>query len=110
MWNLLKEGDITFVRNIRKVAGMPFSDWYIKADDRICTIYSWLYLKSCPYASLEIRQRSDDFSYFLVKTEHIQGRGGDFMDMRITQYPGEGLKCSYVRTCEEMINHGEIKG
>lgn len=30
--------------------------------------------------------------------------------MKITQYPGEGLKCTYVKPREDMINHSEIKG
>jgi hypothetical protein len=82
---LLKEGEMTFVRNIRKVAGIPFQNWCIKADDNICTIYNNLYLKDKPYYSFEIRQRSDDFSYFLMKTKLIRGRGGDFPEMRITR-------------------------
>jgi hypothetical protein len=44
-----------------------------------------------------------------VKIELIRGRGGDFPDMRITQYPGEGLKCSYVKSRKDMINHSEIQ-
>ncbi len=44
-----------------------------------------------------------------MKIELIRGRGGDFPDMRITQYPGEGLKCSYVKSRKDMINHSEIQ-
>ena len=35
----------------------------------ICTIYNNLYLKNKPYYSFKIKQRSDDFSYILVKID-----------------------------------------
>lgn len=106
---LLIEGEMTFVRNIREVAGIPLPNWCIKADAQICTIYNRLYLKCQPYTSFEIRRRSDDFSYFIVKTNFYGKRGYYFLDMKITQYPGEELKCTYVKTREDMISHGEIK-
>jgi len=107
---LLVEGNMTFVRNIRKVVGMPFENWCIKADDNICTIYNNLYLKDKPYYSFKIKQRSDDFSYFLVKIDFSLKGKSEFWNMKITQYPGEGLKCTYVKPCEDMSNHNEIKG
>jgi hypothetical protein len=29
--------------------------------------------------------------------------------MKITQYPGDDLKCIYVKPREDMVNHREIK-
>jgi hypothetical protein len=92
-----------------KVSSIPFQNWCMKADNNICTIYNNLYFKNKPYYSFKIKQRSDDFSYILVKIDFSLKGKREPWNMKITQYPGDDLKCIYVKPREDMVNHREIK-
>lgn len=104
---LLKEGDMVFIRNIILEAGVVHRNWEIKADDKICTVRRKLYLKERPFDVFVIKRRSDDFSYFLVETNFLDGMNCTY-NMKITNYPGEPLKCTKVTTLERMRERGDI--
>lgn len=65
---LLREGDMVFVRNIPEQRWRPWREWEVKADDYVCTIADRLYLRSEKNArGYLIKQRSEDFRYFVVQ-------------------------------------------
>lgn len=104
---LLKEGDMVFIRNIGMEKGIIHRDWEIKADDKICTVRRRLYLKDLPFDVFNVKCRSDDFSYFLVETNFLDGMKYMY-NMKITNYPGEKLKCTKVVTIEHMRERGDV--
>lgn len=104
---LLKERDMVFIRNIRMEAGIIHRNWEIKADDNICTVRRRLYLRKHPFDVFTVKRRSDDFSYFLVETNFLDGMNCVY-NMKITNYQGEKLKCTKVTTIERMQERGDI--
>lgn len=66
--SLLREGDRVYVRNIRAEAGVPYRNWEVRSDGRLCTVADALYvadaLDGVPY---RIRKRSEDFRMFVVE-------------------------------------------
>ena len=70
---LLYDGDVVYIQNIREERFMPYRNWEIRADERICAIGNKLYFcKEKDERSYRIRKRSDDFRMFIVedKIEH----------------------------------------
>ena len=70
---LLYDGDVVYIQNIREERFMPYRNWEIRADERICAIGNKLYFcKEKDEHSYRIRKRSDDFRMFIVedKIEH----------------------------------------
>src|SRR5574344_999519 len=62
---LLYDGDVVYILNIREERFMPYRNWEIRADERICTIGNKLYLNDEKgVSSYRIKKRSDDFRMF----------------------------------------------
>lgn len=64
---LLYDGEVIYLLNIREERFMPYRNWEIRADERICTIGNKLYFsqqkdEGCYW----IKRRSDDFRMFVV--------------------------------------------
>ena len=65
---LLYDGDVVYVLNIREERFMPYRNWEIRADERICAIGNKLYFNEEKDASsYRIKKRSDDFRMFVVE-------------------------------------------
>ena len=65
---LLQDGDVVYVLNIREERFMPYHNWEIRADERICTIGNKLYFcKEKDEMGYRIKKRSDDFRMFVVE-------------------------------------------
>ena len=65
---LLYDGDVAYILNIREERFMPYRNWEIRADERICTIGNKLYFSEQRDASsYRIKKRSDDFRMFVVE-------------------------------------------
>ncbi|MGN0205977.1 MAG: DEAD/DEAH box helicase [Muribaculaceae bacterium] len=65
---LIFDGDIVFIRNIREERFIPHRNCEIRADDRICVIGNKLYFStSKDTGSFRIKKRSDDFRLFIVE-------------------------------------------
>ena len=64
---LVYDGDQVYILNIHEERFIPYHNWEIRADDRICTIGNKLYLRSDKDGkALRIRKRSGDFQLFVV--------------------------------------------
>ena len=65
---LLRDGDVVYILNIREERFMPYRNWEIRADERICVIGNKLYFNEEKDASsYRIKKRSDDFRMFVVE-------------------------------------------
>ena len=65
---LLHDGDMVFVRNIKHERFIPYRTWEIKADERLCAIGNRLYRREKPNAEgYRILQCSSDFVMFVVQ-------------------------------------------
>ena len=65
---LLYDGDMVFVRNIYHERYIPYRNWEIKADGRLCTIGNRLYMREKPdVEGYRILRRSGDFVMFVVQ-------------------------------------------
>lgn len=65
---LLHDGDMVFVRNIYHERYIPYRNWEIKADGRLCAIGNRLYMREKPDAEgYRILKRSGDFVMFVVQ-------------------------------------------
>ena len=73
---LLYDGEVVYVLNIREERFMPYRNWEIRADGSICVIGNKLYLgeekDGCSY---RIKRRSDDFRMFVVEKRASNGGG-----------------------------------
>ena len=68
---LLYDGDVVYILNIREERFMPYRNWEIRADERICTIGNKLYLNDEKgVSSYRIKKRSDDFRMFVVEDRY----------------------------------------
>ena len=68
---LLYDGDVVYILNIREERFMPYRNWEIRADERICTIGNKLYFSDQKDASsYRIKKRSDDFRMFVVEERY----------------------------------------
>ena len=68
---LLYDGEVAYIRNIREERFMPYRNWEIRADERICTIGNKLYLnEEKGVSSYRIKKRSDDFRMFVVEDRY----------------------------------------
>ena len=68
---LLYDGDVVYILNIREERFMPYRNWEIRADERICTIGNKLYFSEQRDASsYRIKKRSDDFRMFVVEERY----------------------------------------
>ena len=66
--DLLFDGATVYVLNIREERYIPYRNWEIRADERICTIGNKLYFSEEKDAgSYRIKRRSDDFRMFVVE-------------------------------------------
>ena len=66
--DLLFDGTTVYVLNIREERYIPYRNWEIRADERICTIGNKLYFSEEKDAgSYRIKRRSDDFRMFVVE-------------------------------------------
>ena len=71
---LLYDGDMVFVRNIYHERYIPYRNWEIKADGRLCAIGNRLYKREKPNAEgYRIVRRSGDFVMFVVQGYTPQG-------------------------------------
>lgn len=65
---LLYDGDVVYILNIHEERFMPYRNWEIRADNRICTIGNKLYFnEEKDVRSYRIKKRSDDFRMFVVE-------------------------------------------
>ena len=65
---LFHDGDRVFVRNIKHERFIPYRNWEIKADERLCAIGNRLYRREKPNAEgYRILQCSSDFVMFVVQ-------------------------------------------
>ena len=68
---LLYDGDVVYIQNIHEERFMPYRNWEIRADNRICTIGNKLYLiEEKDVRSYRIKKRSDDFRMFVVEERY----------------------------------------
>ena len=68
---LLYDGDVVYILNIHEERFMPYRNWEIRADERICTIGNKLYFSEQRDASsYRIKKRSDDFRMFVVEERY----------------------------------------
>ena len=68
---LLYDGDVVYILNIREERFMPYRNWEIRADNRICTIGNKLYFnEEKDVRSYRIKKRSDDFRMFVVEERY----------------------------------------
>lgn len=68
---LLYDGDVAYILNIREERFMPYRNWEIRADERICTIGNKLYFsEQRDTSSYRIKKRSDDFRMFVVEERY----------------------------------------
>ena len=68
---LLYDGDVVYILNIREERFMPYRNWEIRADERICTIGNKLYFnEEKDVRSYRIKKRSDDFRMFVVEERY----------------------------------------
>lgn len=92
--SLLRENDRVYIRNIREEAGMPYRNWEVRADQRICSVGEVLYfaqdLNGRPY---RIRKRSEDFRMFVLEDRTTEGgyerRKGELMVINLPDQPLE---------------------
>ena len=65
---LLYDGDVVYILNIREERFTPYRNWEIRADERICVIGNKLYFcEEKDASSYRIKKRSDDFRMFVVE-------------------------------------------
>ena len=65
---LLYDGEVAYLLNIREERFMPYRNWEIRADERICAIGNKLYFcDEKDMGSYRIKKRSDDFRMFVVE-------------------------------------------
>ena len=68
---LLYDGDVVYIQNIHEERFMPYRNWEIRADNRICTIGNKLYFnEEKDVRSYRIKKRSDDFRMFVVEERY----------------------------------------
>ena len=68
---LLYDGEVVYILNIREERFMPYRNWEIRADERICAIGSKLYFcDQKDESSYRIKRRSDDFRMFVVEERY----------------------------------------
>ena len=68
---LLFDGDVAYIQNIREERFMPYRNWEIRADERICVIGNKLYFNEEKDARCyRIKKRSDDFRMFVVEERY----------------------------------------
>ena len=68
---LLRDGDVVYILNIHEERFMPYRNWEIRADNRICTIGNKLYFnEEKDVRSYRIKKRSDDFRMFIVEERY----------------------------------------
>lgn len=68
---LLRDGDVVYILNIHEERFMPYRNWEIRADNRICTIGNKLYFnEEKDVRSYRIKKRSDDFRMFVVEERY----------------------------------------
>ena len=68
---LLYDGDVVYILNIREERFMPYRNWEIRADERICAIGNKLYFcEEKDMGSYRIKKRSDDFRMFVVEERY----------------------------------------
>ncbi|MCF2658952.1 DEAD/DEAH box helicase [Parabacteroides distasonis] len=84
---LLQEGEMLFVRNVRDATCYPYPSYRVSADDEVCIIGDRLFLRQeCCMGSYKVKYRSDDFTYFRTGTNRYQR---DYeTDVEITHKPG----------------------
>ena len=65
---MLYDGEVAYLLNIREERFMPYRNWEIRADERICTIGNKLYFsQQKDEGCYRIKRRSDDFRMFVVE-------------------------------------------
>ena len=68
---LLYDGDVVYILNIHEERFMPYRNWEIRADNRICTIGNKLYFnEEKDGRCYRIKKRSDDFRMFVVEERY----------------------------------------
>ena len=68
---LLYDGDVVYILNIPEERFMPYRNWEIRADERICTIGNKLYLnEEKGVSNYRIKKRSDDFRMFVLENRY----------------------------------------
>ena len=78
---LLYDGEVVYILNIHEERFMPYRNWEIRADERICTIGSKLYFcEQKDASSYRIKKRSDDFRMFVVEERYPNQRQAESRD------------------------------
>ena len=68
---LLCDGEVVYIQNIRDERFLPYRNWEIRADEHICVIGNKLYLKrKKDEGCYRIKKRSDDFRMFIVEDRY----------------------------------------
>ena len=74
---LLQDGEVVYILNIREERFMPYRNWEIRADERICTVGNKLYFcRETDGSGFRIKRRSDDFRLFVVEEWHPKSDSG----------------------------------
>ena len=92
---LLYDGDVVYILNIREERFMPYRNWEIRADERICTIGNKLYFnEEKDGRSYRIKKRSDDFRMFVVEERYPNDNPNtiEFDDFIIINEAGKKLE------------------
>ena len=85
---LLYDGEVAYIQNIREERFMPYRNWEIRADERLCAIDNKLYFcEERDESSYRIRKRSDDFRMFVVEKRPSEARHAE---RRTTRPNGQG--------------------
>ena len=92
---LLQDGEVVYILNIEEERFIPYRNWEIRADERICTIGNKLYLyKERDKCSYRIKRRSDDFRMFVVEERlpNDNPQRIEFNEFMIINKPGQELE------------------
>ena len=96
---LLYEGEVVFILNIHEERFIPYHNWEIRADERICTIGNKMYFSSNKNGTaLRIKRRSGDFQMFVVQEafDMEKFKAGTLRDLMVINKWGEELELREV--------------
>lgn len=99
---LLKEGEMVFVRNIAAERGRTYWNWMIRADEQVCTINDSLYFKR--YKQMDpyrIKRRSDDFRMFVLEPTHRDATPYDLLVVNSSNKPIETRRIPNQDLCDQ---------
>ncbi|MGM9759261.1 MAG: hypothetical protein ACI30I_03990, partial [Parabacteroides sp.] len=92
---LLVDGEVVYILNIHEERFMPYRNWEIRADERICTLGNKLYFcEEKEGSAYRIKKRSEDFRMFVVETKfpHDHSDTIEFDEFMIINKAGKELE------------------